>query len=368
MLKSIFQSMAARRHAPAEPKTAESGFFDHLMGRFYASLGTYQQDNIDRERFGLLAGADVRFNPTAGHLGFQQVREHVRQLERVHGLFEDATSRSLYEDLLLYRMLGPCYIRLPTNNERHWAMREAARSLRSGPSDLGGADARLERFELEFCGHRMNVQCWSANIAYSFLIRQYYFDRDGVTIQPAAGDYVIDAGACFGETALGFAAAAQSTGRVFAFDIMPAHIEVTRANLLANPALAARIEVCEAALSDHDDQPLYIHGDGPGAHVSGTPSSRPVKVTTIDKFVAARGIPHIDFIKMDIEGAESPALRGAVETLRRWRPKLAISMYHRPTDIFSLPLFIDSLDLDYAYYLDHYTIHAEETVLYATPR
>jgi hypothetical protein len=88
--------------------------------------------------------------------------------------------------------------------------------------------------------------------------------------------------------------------------------------------------------------------------------------TTIDSIVAANNVPRIDFIKMDIEGSELGALNGAEAAIRRWRPKLAISLYHRPEDFFSIPLWIDGLALGYKLYLDHYTIHSEETVLYAT--
>ena len=68
---------------------------------------------------------------------------------------------------------------------------------------------------------------------------------------------------------------------------------------------------------------------------------------------------------MDIEGSELDALKGAEHSLRRWRPKLALSLYHRPEDLFSIPLWLDSLDCGYSFFLDHYSIHTEETVLYA---
>jgi hypothetical protein len=88
--------------------------------------------------------------------------------------------------------------------------------------------------------------------------------------------------------------------------------------------------------------------------------------TTIDEVVVHENIPRIDFIKMDIEGSELSALRGAESTIRRCRPKLAISLYHRPEDFFSIPSWIDSLDLGYRVFLEHYSIHQEETVLFAT--
>jgi hypothetical protein len=65
------------------------------------------------------------------------------------------------------------------------------------------------------------------------------------------------------------------------------------------------------------------------------------------------------------EGSELSALKGAETSIRRWRPKLAISLYHRPEDFFSIPLRIDSLSVGYNFFLDHYSIHNEETVLYA---
>lgn len=368
MLLSLLRNVASRGRVPADPQQAESPFFDHLMSRFFAKLGEPLRDNFDCERYSVPPGSIVSFNPDYAHHGFRLIHDHAREIEQVLNLFEDETSRVLYEDLLLYRMLGHTYMRLPANNPQHWAMREAARQMRSGDSSCTGAFGPLERFRLEFEGESLDVQCYAGNVAWSFLMRQYYFDRDGIRIQASTGDYVIDAGACYGDTALGFAAATGTNGRVFAFDIMPLHMQVSQTNLASDPALAPRIELVEAALADRDDVPLYIHGRGPGARVSATPSQEQVRVSTIDKYVAEHGIPRIDFIKMDIEGAEGAALAGAVKTMRRWRARLAISLNHQPTDIFRVPLYLDSLGLGYKFYLDHYTIHHEETVLYAVPR
>ena len=68
---------------------------------------------------------------------------------------------------------------------------------------------------------------------------------------------------------------------------------------------------------------------------------------------------------MDIEGAELLALNGAIETIKKFKPKLAIAIYHSMSDFISIPKWIDDLNLGYKLYLDHYTIHTEETILYA---
>ena len=132
-----------------------------------------------------------------------------------------------------------------------------------------------------------------------------------------------------------------------------------------NPELAPRISICPYGLTDHvnDVAPLPMDDQiNPGARLAETG----FPVLTIDEAVARYGMPRVDFIKMDIEGSELAALRGAESSMRRWRPKLAISLYHRPEDFFSIPIWISSLGLGYRFFLDHYSIHQEETVLYAT--
>ena len=75
----------------------------------------------------------------------------------------------------------------------------------------------------------------------------------------------------------------------------------------------------------------------------------------------------VDFIKLDIEGAELRTLKGAEHTLNRFRPSLAISLYHSLDDFVAIPAFLRNLNLNYGFYLDHFTTHREETVLFARP-
>lgn len=83
-----------------------------------------------------------------------------------------------------------------------------------------------------------------------------------------------------------------------------------------------------------------------------------VKVTAIDQIqVLEKNL----FIKMDIEGAEAAAIRGAERTIREKRPFLAVCAYHRPSDIFLLPALMKSLNPDYRIFLRgglHYAYYA----------
>jgi hypothetical protein len=71
---------------------------------------------------------------------------------------------------------------------------------------------------------------------------------------------------------------------------------------------------------------------------------------------------------MDIEGAELSALQGAEETIRAFKPKLALSVYHKPNDLTVIPRYLNGLGLGYEFFLDHFTVYEGETVLFANPK
>lgn len=72
-----------------------------------------------------------------------------------------------------------------------------------------------------------------------------------------------------------------------------------------------------------------------------------IKIDKLDNMIDKK----VTFIKMDIQGAEEEALKGAVNLLKNFKPKLSICIAHRPQDIFSIIEFLESLNLKYEYYL-----------------
>lgn len=91
-----------------------------------------------------------------------------------------------------------------------------------------------------------------------------------------------------------------------------------------------------------------------------------VKVTSIDSFMQGR--EKVSFIKMDIEGAEMAALKGARKTISKDHPDLAICIYHKNEDILEIPRYILELNPDYTFYIRHYSCYTWETVLYAVSK
>lgn len=73
----------------------------------------------------------------------------------------------------------------------------------------------------------------------------------------------------------------------------------------------------------------------------------------------------VDFIKMDIEGEELKALEGAKNVIKNQSPQLAICIYHKPEDIYEIPLKIREFKSDYKIYIRHHTDLLNETVCYA---
>jgi len=85
---------------------------------------------------------------------------------------------------------------------------------------------------------------------------------------------------------------------------------------------------------------------------------------TIDDIV---GMDEVTFIKLDVEGAELEALKGASRTIQKYRPKIAVCIYHMPTDILDIGNYLLELNSDYKFAIRHYTLTIYETVLYAIP-
>ena len=86
------------------------------------------------------------------------------------------------------------------------------------------------------------------------------------------------------------------------------------------------------------------------------------KLVTLDSVLENK---KVTILKLDIEGAEMQGLEGAVNIIKEQKPKLAICLYHRPEDLWEIPLYIKEIDAKYRMIIKHHgMINYTDTVLY----
>ncbi|OUP06746.1 hypothetical protein B5F35_15100 [Anaeromassilibacillus sp. An200] len=112
-----------------------------------------------------------------------------------------------------------------------------------------------------------------------------------------------------------------------------------------------------------EDTTLHFSAVGSGTSCVNDNGEISVSVRAIDHVIPEE--EQVTFIKMDIEGSELEALKGARHTIQRCKPKLAISLYHKPEDMTEIPLYIQSLVPEYKFYVRHHSNCYTETVFYA---
>jgi FkbM family methyltransferase len=165
-----------------------------------------------------------------------------------------------------------------------------------------------------------------------------------------AGDVVLDCGASDGD----FTREALQAGAklVVSIEISPAAQECLRRNL-AEPIASHRVIVYPKGVWDSDGTLRLNVSDSNFAANSvvlrpeGSHGDVEASLTTIDKIVSELGLPRVDFIKMDVEGAEVNALAGAHDTITRFKPRLSVATEHKPDDEVTIPRAVRSLRSDY---------------------
>ena len=286
-------------------------------------------------------------------------------LARTSELLADDRSRELLLDVLCVRVLGDHHVRLPVSQSD---VRDAAAELDATAREAEAVEQTrghgpLHRYRVQGAGGDVRLIGRAFMVHEFFGERQYALDRDGVAIAARPGDTVVDGGGGWGETALYFADAVGPEGRVVSFEFVADNLRVLNASLELNPRLADRIQVVPHPVWHSHGQTLRFDDAG-GQTMVGDQGQSQARSETIDH--VCRGAA-VDFIKLDVEGAEMAALRGAEQTIRAHRPALAVSVYHSVSDMVDVPAWIDGLDLGYRLYLEHRWPGPAETILFARP-
>ena len=168
----------------------------------------------------------------------------------------------------------------------------------------------------------------------------------------------VDVGSYDGESACFFADWANGDyQQIFCFEPDPTNQQKVRERMKGH----SNVTIVPKGAWDEVTE-LHFVADGRKQSHVGDEGDITVPVDTIDHVLNGT---RPTFIKMDVEGSELHALKGAEQSIRKYRPKLAISIYHRPEDIFTIPELLLSYHSDYKFYLRHYSLGYFDTVLYA---
>ena len=189
-----------------------------------------------------------------------------------------------------------------------------------------------------------------------------YLNKEAIKI-------IFDCGFCNGAHLFGFKKNLPNMAKDYAFEPLYDVLKEEPLDILLNKVVD--FQIVPYAVWDKREK-MSFAVCGPASRAVGISSlkaqvTKEIETITMDEAKKMLEVDKVDLIKMDIEGAESYALKGAEKLILNDRPQLAISIYHSSDDFVNIPLYLSGLLKNYSFYLGHYAMNQHETVLYCIP-
>ena len=179
-----------------------------------------------------------------------------------------------------------------------------------------------------------------------FFEPKQYFPED--IIHLTEKECFVDGGAYTGDTVASFVElVGNKFEKIYAFELEPNNYKKCKENLQGDD----RIEVFPYGISDSEKEVFISLGKSDLTHRISSKGDNLARTVSLDKVLEKR---RVTFIAMDIEGEELKALEGAKGIISGQKPTLAISAYHKASDIFDIPLWIKAMSADYKIYFRHH--------------
>lgn len=364
-------------------------FITHLTAELINSVNNNYKDNYDEYRYGKLSSKKkfslkLVFISLLNKLGYfnnfnsRLLSNRIADIDYpftdfmyLYDQLENQYSKNLLIKIIAFRLLGHAKVKLPLNTPDFWINQNFIKPYQS-KEDIYTVNFMNWKFpltDLKAIGFPIKMYGSSPGVNSIFIIKQYELHQENTKIKAEENDVVIDCGGCYGDTALYFASKVGEKGKVHVFEFINDNLLLLNKNISMNMELAKRIKLIENPVWSESGKKLFYTSNGPGSFVSDRPFDGYTHETvtlSIDDYLEKNIIDRVDFIKMDIEGAELNSLKGSVKTLKKFKPKLSIALYHNTMDFDTIPRFINDLNLGYKFYLSHSTIYDEETMLFAS--
>lgn len=149
---------------------------------------------------------------------------------------------------------------------------------------------------------------------------------------------------------------------IWAFEPDRANVKKCSETLKQLEVLGNKVNLIEKGLWDRETSLNFTSSSNALSRITDDENGNTIEVTSIDRCLKDE---KVTFIKLDIEGSEINALRGAETTIREFHPQMAVCIYHKPEDIWEIPALLLEFNREYKFYLRHYSLCDFDTVLYA---
>lgn len=233
--------------------------------------------------------------------------------------------------------------------------------LLAGFDNLKALHVRLADDESRRCLYRIVAFRLGLDLSYASFRHELtqYFNPLTLAALPKRPLHYIDGGAFDGDSLLQLAAC-HPIAQAYLFEPDPENYRKLGDRLQVSPC---PIQCLPLGLMNTYQILSFAGGQGEGGTLTGTGNIH-VACAALDDLLPNTAA---DFIKLDVEGAEIPALRGARRLIEKYRPTLAISLYHRPDDLWAIPAVLDSICPGYRLFIRQHYFNSFESVLYAIP-
>ncbi len=193
-------------------------------------------------------------------------------------------------------------------------------------------------------------------------VKKQYFDE---VVKFSDEEVFVDCGGYTGDTIEAFLKAVDNKFKhIYSFEPDERNFKILSEFVSKLPQeIKEKITPINAGVS-YKNETFYLQASGGWTTCTSEVTDRTARVTAIDE--AGGAAP--TFIKMDIETFETYALLGAMDTIIDYKPKLAICIYHKFSDLWDIPLLLKQWVSEYKIYIRHYLNTQSETVVYAIPK
>jgi len=277
----------------------------------------------------------AHFSHNVGAPFYNTIKDIKDEFIKVYNLLSDDYSKEVYSKVINYRLtvFAPSVRKkdyLPIPLDSYYSLKKSRNTKKEQLHN-----ELKEKYPMD------KIKTIARNVANNLYSYNNYLKMDNYSV-------ILDIGGYDGETAVGFSYNSRDA-KVYSFE--PSQVGIEKINQWTK--LFPNIRVIGKGVWHENSILSFNEGEEQSQSSRVGEGEKKIEVISIDWFVQQEKIQKVDFIKMDIEGAELNGLRGAMQVIERDMPDLVISIYHSPSDLWEIPMWIKTNFPAYNIFIDH---------------